>query len=297
MDACYGGYSLVRSQGPAVPDERYPALLAQSRVMQVLTAGRKNQLVAEDQGHGVFTRKLLDGLLGHADGNRDGILTGQELAAWMHPRVAQASDNKQDMQFGNLDGEGQFFFVLPTGPQVAVGSYPPPPATPPTPPAQVVGRDGAPMVLVPAGEFLMGSNDEDAESPHRVYLDAFYIDTYEVTNTRFQQFVQATKHRTQAERDDAQRTWRMPRGAGSSLNGLEQHPVVYVNQGDAMAYCAWAGKRLPTEAEWEKAARGTDGRMYPWGKTFQHGAGCHARKARRHAGQTLLCCSGVVRCS
>jgi formylglycine-generating enzyme required for sulfatase activity len=179
-----------------------------------------------------------------------------------------------------------------TGTQVAVGIYPQQPQTP-------VGNDGAEMVLVPAGEFMMGSDKDEIdrllqgrtdvnreffnrEIPrHRVYLDAFYIDKYEVTNARFQQFVQATGHRTTAERegsgyvDNGEKfelvngaNWRAPRGPGSSIAGLEQHPVVQVSQEDAKAYCAWAGKRLPTEAEWEKAARGTDGRSYPWGSQF-----------------------------
>src|SRR5262249_10857473 len=141
---------------------------AQSRVMQVLTAGQKNEPVLEEDGHGVFTRKLLDGLRGFADVNGDGLITGPELAAWMHPRVAQASDYKQNMQFGNLDGEGQFFFLLPqagpsptsTGAQVAVGVYPP---LPQTPPATIVGNDGAEMVLVPAGEFIMGSDADEID--------------------------------------------------------------------------------------------------------------------------------------
>ena len=160
-----------------------------------------------------------------------------------------------------------------------------------------LGKDGAEMVLVPAGEFVMGSAPDEItsllsrnpkaksallkdETPsHRVFLDAFYIDTYEVTNARFQQFVQATRYRTQAERGGGGKirtgaktwvqvpdaNWRSPTGRGSSLGGLEAHPVVQVSWHDAKAYCAWAGKRLPTEAEWEKAARGTDGRLYPWG--------------------------------
>ena len=115
-----------------------------------------------------------------------------------------------------------------------------------------------------------------------VYLDAFYIDKYAVTNARFQQFVQVTGHRTHAERegwgfaDTGEKfeqvngaNWRAPQGSGSSIAGLEQHPVVQVSQEDAKAYCAWAGKRLPTEAEWEKAARGTEGRVLSLGESVR----------------------------
>jgi formylglycine-generating enzyme required for sulfatase activity len=142
------------------------------------------------------------------------------------------------------------------------------------------------MVLIPAGEFLMGDaflEGELRERPqHTVYLDAFYIDRYEVTNADFQRFVQETGYRTDAEKDGwgwaftgvtwEQRdgaSWRAPRGSGS---GIElDHPVVQVSWNDAMAYAQWAGKRLPTEAEWEKAARGGLGRKrYPWGDAITH---------------------------
>ena len=119
----------------------------------------------------------------------------------------------------------------------------------------VKGKDGAPMMLIPAGLFLMGSNDglPNERPEHSVTLKAFYIDQYEVTAGRYQKFLEAGKREIPSPADD---------DAGRSL---EDRPVVGVTWKEAAAYCLWAGKRLPTEAEWEKAARGTDGRRYPWG--------------------------------
>jgi formylglycine-generating enzyme required for sulfatase activity len=121
--------------------------------------------------------------------------------------------------------------------------------------------DPVPMVTIPAGEFLMGSPEgtgrADERPQHSVYLDAFAIDQVEVTNERYMAFVTATGHRNPPN----------PYGSGAllSVNGVEQLPVVQTTWYDAKAYCSWAKKRLPTEAEWEKAARGTDGRLFPWG--------------------------------
>ena len=129
----------------------------------------------------------------------------------------------------------------------------------PKEPRTITGKDGAPMVLVPAGEFTMGAaaDDKDAldrERPaHAVYLDAYYIDQYEVTTSRYATFFQEKKR-------DPPRYW-----SETVLTQHGQKPVVGVTWEDANAYCEWAGKRLPTDAEWEKAARGTDGRVYPWG--------------------------------
>ena len=115
------------------------------------------------------------------------------------------------------------------------------------------------MVLIPAGEFLMGSDDRlpDEGPQHRVTLDAYYIDRFEVTNLQYRRFNEATRRRSPAH-------WRNR----TFPQGKADHPVTNVSWYDADAYCRWAGKRLPTDAEWEKAARGTDGRTYPWGNTF-----------------------------
>jgi formylglycine-generating enzyme required for sulfatase activity len=105
------------------------------------------------------------------------------------------------------------------------------------------------MVLIPAGEFIMGKGGEQ----HRVYLDAYWIDQYPVTVARYRLFCQATGRQ---EPPPPRWGWK------------EDHPIVNVSWHDAVAYCDWAGVRLPTEAEWEKAARGTDGRKYPWGNEW-----------------------------
>ncbi len=121
------------------------------------------------------------------------------------------------------------------------------------------------MVTIPAGPFTMGYDGgmDDEKPPHEVDLPAYQIDLFEVANAQFAAFVKATGYQTEAERAGANRTWRTEWGQGK-----DNHPVVRVSWNDAAAYCAWAGKRLPTEAEWERAARGPEGFIYPWGNTY-----------------------------
>jgi len=129
-----------------------------------------------------------------------------------------------------------------------------------SPPSQefemIEGKDGAPMIKIPAGEFLMGDNNSarNERPEHTVVLDSYYIDQFEVTMNRYQKFLDETDHDFPPLWDD-----------GAAFEGAADHPAVGMAWGSAQAYCQWAGKRLPTEAEWEKAARGTDGRRYPWG--------------------------------
>lgn len=119
-------------------------------------------------------------------------------------------------------------------------------------------------VYVPAGEFWMGSDDEKLAKPRRrESVDGFWIDKYEVTNAEYKKFVDAEDHRVPYTAGAEGSNW--DRELHMYPPDKANHPVVLVSWYDAKAYCEWKGKRLPTEAEWEKAARGTDGRRYPWG--------------------------------
>lgn len=133
---------------------------------------------------------------------------------------------------------------------------------------EVKGKDGAPMVLIPEGSFPMGvpHGDRDGgrdEYPrHDVFVNDFYIDKFELTNSRYLEFVKATNHRVPQNPKNATRNlWE----GDTITESLADRPVVNVDWADAQAYCQWAGKRLPTEAEWEKAAKGTADRRFPWG--------------------------------
>ncbi|WP_457061862.1 formylglycine-generating enzyme family protein [Kribbella sp. CWNU-51] len=178
-------------------------------------------------------------------------------------------------------------------------------ASTPPPVSSETGQHGVEQVVVEGGEFAMGDgtgdgNAGDGETPvHRVRLAPYSIDASSVTNADFDRFVEATGYRTEAEifgfsavfhlalaaePDEVMgpaagtpwwagvrgADWRHPGGSRSDLDGLDDHPVVHVSWNDAVAYCRWAGRRLPTEAEWEFASRGgLEGARYPWGNDLR----------------------------
>ena len=150
------------------------------------------------------------------------------------------------------------------------------------------------MVYIPSGEFTIGTNEEDSknhalslgldkpwyadESPERrIDIPGFYIDRYEVTNLQYYIFCQATDHKSP-------RNWR-----GQKFHeGEDSFPVTHVSFFDAAAFAKWAGKRLPTEMEWEKAARGRAGFIYPWGDDFKIGIANLATSPRNKTGRGLM---------
>ena len=138
----------------------------------------------------------------------------------------------------------------------------------PNRPQTILADDGVPMVLIPAGEFQMGSGPGTTYNTptipaHTVYIDAFYMDVHEVTLEQYNQFIRATGHRLLLDNI-------------SVYSPTNRHPVVFVSWHDAMAYAKWVGKRLPTEAEWEKAARGgLVGKEHSWGNAALDGTQCN----------------------
>jgi len=288
VDACYSGLCLESSKAISTKVPGYLKRVATSPVIQMITAGGKGEESTEnsDLVHGLFTSKLLDGMNNMtADENDDGVITGRELSNYLYSRVMESSKSEQTPQFG-ITGEGDFIF-LPQTP----GPITPPPKRPEIPPLrnekpkEIIGKDGAKMVLIPAGDFEMGTNESEIsglvqwakkwysapqasrfenETPrHTVYTDAFYMDVYEVTNAQYKSFMDATGHKS-------------PYYWSDSNYNAPNKPVVGVSWDDAKAYAEWAGERLPTEAEWEKSARGgLVGKKFPWGDADPNGTQCN----------------------
>lgn len=164
---------------------------------------------------------------------------------------------------------------------------------------QLHDRSRVELIRVPTGNFLFGAVQADPEhelSIRTIHLHEYWIGYGPVTNAQFARFVEATQHRTTAEETGFSRVWvggrwaeveraywRRPEGPRSTIEDRLHHPVVCVSWFDAQAYCEWAGLRLPAEKEWEKAARGPDGRLYPWGKEAPN---THRANFAMHCGKT-----------
>jgi formylglycine-generating enzyme len=298
LDSCFSGGAgrSVIAKGARPMGLQYP-VLSQGEVM-VLAAATGTQISSDyDKArHGLFTHYLLAGLRGEADGDKDGLVTLKELFPFVRDRVANTAVEELNREqtpvlFPGDDRLGKRE-TLPLAKAILGSTAPEVSATKSqtsepksievakayTAPQQtgrdLIGKDGTPMVLIPAGEFQMGSpggglfgmgaeGEADEHPQHAVYLDAFYIGKLKITNSQYQTFIKATGHRAPTNCCDPAKfdIWR----GGIPFEGTADLPVINVDWHDAFSYCAWAGGRLPTEAEWEKAARGTDGRIYPWG--------------------------------
>lgn len=203
--------------------------------------------------------------------NRTPQVKGDE--SFLHTRDPGALDHLQDPWFGSL--AWPHLEMAETGVAAKINR---------------LGWSDSPMEYIAAGEAILGDQPE--------WLNGFLIDWYPVTNAAFEEFVIAQGYKTQAEEsgwswvmdppsDDfpkgrllriASANWRHPFGKGSSYRERLNHPVVHVSLGDAERYCEWKGKRLPTEAEWIRAARGNSRQLYPWGSEFEPQC-CNTREA------------------
>ena len=146
--------------------------------------------------------------------------------------------------------------------------------------------DGAFLVLVPTGSFVIGSNngDNDEKPKRKIYVNSFWIDQHELSASRFARFVIQTRYKTTAEKKgwswvwdstlkkgrgwwkkEKGASWKNPKGSSSDWKKIPDQPVSQVTWFDANSYCSWAGREMPTEAQWERAARGDDERIFPWG--------------------------------
>jgi len=183
------------------------------------------------------------------------------VAQWLAPRLLEGSAPEMHI---NEEIKGFVHGLL------AEADWPPPP------PEGMEVPEG--MVWVPPGPFIMGAEDEEGGTRVVRLEQGFFVARTPVTNAEFIRFVEATGYVTAAEKEggwsiEAQDyvkgfDWRHPEGPDSGIEDRLDHPVVQVIWHDAVAYAEWAGVRLPTEQEWEKAARGVDGRVYPWGDEF-----------------------------
>lgn len=275
LDSCFSGAAgrsvLAKGARPMALSAENPLLPGGKVVVLAAASGSQISSDYDKAGHGLFTHYLLAGLHGEADADKDKIVTLREIVPYVAEHVPQTAVEELNREqtptlFPALEelGNRTAIPLARATPErdrlkARADALKPEPAklievarapayeAPRQGQSEITGKDGAPMVLVPAGEFLFGDDNRSAS------LEAFYLDKYEVTTSQYAKFLQETDRK------------KPERWSSVSLADDGDRPIIGVDWHDADAYCRWAGKRLPSEAEWEKAARGTDGRKYPWG--------------------------------
>ncbi len=301
LDCCFSGLAGVEQKKYDTsldPDE-----LAAENGRYMITAGDADQTaIAGDQWNGsLFTDVAIYGMNGGADDNDDGVVTTYELFSFVDGAVKSEAKKKNHLQtprlnnMGGYQDRGQYFFVYrpPDGSDAKPDEHGGFVEKKETEPQKITTeavttneytdpKTGIEFVRIPGGSFDMGSNDgESDEKPvHKVTLKDFYLAKTEVTVGQFKKFVQAKNHRTDAEKEGwsyawSGTEWKKVDGASWRKPGFDQtdsQPVVCVSWNDAKAFCDWAGLRLPSEAEWEYAARcGPKQYKYSWGNSAPSG--------------------------
>ncbi len=276
VDSCYSGIAGIETR--SVPDAKpsaYLKKLVSQKAVQIVTAGQADETVIESKrfggGHSVFIYTLLNGLeKGNADLNGDGIIPASELYSYLAPRITRDSEGRQTPKLFNMDGDGEFVFF--TTPMTGPGDGKPGKGRHKS--SALSAPSG--MARIPGGCFQMGDHfkeGQDDELPvHKVCVSSFYMDVHEVTNAEYEACVKTGRCTAPDSKSSYTRT------SYYGNNKYDNHPVIQVSWSQARDYCSWAGKRLPTETEWEYAARGgLSGKRYPHGNNTTCADACFGR--------------------
>lgn len=236
LDCCFGGAAFhgVRYRGFGSPGGPIAEISGRGRVTMSASDHLQPSREIEADGHGLFTFHLLEGIQsGGADLDSDGVISTSDLYQYCYSSVVDATDGEQRPVYSGIDVGGEFFVSYNRNRRFS---------------ALTTGIDGCEMLIVPEGDCYLGDRVDPVQIP------AYYIDAVPVTNEAYRKFVRDTGWRPPPH-------WRSTDWSPQH----KDHPVVNVSYQDATGFAEWAGKRLPSSQEWEKAARGPDGYTYPWG--------------------------------